>query len=89
MRRGSASKSISSWGAAALLAGGILFGGCVVAAPPGHVVVRPPVTIAVHLAKPGWDYVQVRGVWYYGPRGTRHFRHNYYVFRRGAWVFVR
>lgn len=75
--------------AAALVAAATFAGGCVVAARPGHVAVRPPVAVAVHLVRPGWDYVQVRGVWYYAPHGTRHFRHNYYVLRGGAWVFIR
>ena len=78
--------------ATALLSAGIALGGCVVAVPPVAVVVRPPVTIAVALARPGWDYVQIQGVWYYAPRGTRHrkhVRHNVYVLRGGAWVFIR
>ncbi len=74
---------------ASLLASATLVGGCVVAGPPGHVRVRPPVAIAVHLVQPGWEYVRVRGVWYYAPRGARHFRHNFYAYRGGAWVFIR
>jgi len=72
-----------------LLAGATLLGGCVVASPHhAAVVVRPPAAVSVHLVRPGWDYVQVGGAWYYGPRGARHFRHDYYVWRGGAWIYV-
>jgi len=83
---------LSTWSGAMLVAGATLLGGCVVAAPPGAVVVRPPVAISVQLVRPGWDYVQVGGAWYYAPRGAhhrRHVRHNVYAWRGGAWVFIR
>jgi len=89
MTRTGASHRLARFGAAALLGAATFLGGCVVAGPPGHIRVHPPVAIAVHLVQPGWEYVRIRGVWYYAPRGTRHFHRNYYVLRGGGWVFIR
>jgi len=86
------SRKLSMLASAALVAGATLAGGCVVApapGPPARVAVRPPVVVAVHVAKPGWEYFHVRGTWYYAPRGTKRFRHNYFVLRSGVWVHVK
>jgi len=92
MNRSRSRSRFTLWSTAALVAGATFLGGCVVAAPPAAVVVRPPVAIAVQLVRPGWDYVQIGRTWYYAPRGARHHRHvrhNVYVWRGGAWVFIR
>ena len=83
------SKRLSILASATLVAGATLAGGCVVAPAPAGPALRPPVTVAVRVAQPGWTYFHVRGPWYYAPKGTKRFRKNYYVLRRGAWVYVR
>lgn len=89
MRPHMTSRKLSTLASAALVAGATFAGGCVVAPAPARVAVRPPVAVAVHVARPGWEYFHVRGTWYYAPRGSKHFRHNCYVLRRGVWVHRR